>query len=235
MWYNVLMILFFDTETTGLSPGRIIQLSYIMQSDIEVKAKNFFFYVDYIEPSAAAVHGFTPEKLLVLSKGHTFSSDIDEIYDDFLSADVIVAHNLSFDLKFMIAEFAYHDRQFRYREGICSMRYFTDILKIPRASGRGYKYPKLTELSQFYDLYPYDVTMETAKLFGTYGQSHDARFDTTELYLSFNRAADGNGRIRNALCPYLLGRAEETLVERAEETADEDADATSAETSASQR
>ena len=55
------MILFFDTETTGLMPGRIIQLSYIMQTETDVKAKNFFFYVDYIEPSAVAVHGFTPE------------------------------------------------------------------------------------------------------------------------------------------------------------------------------
>ena len=100
------MILFFDTETTGLSSGRIIQLSYVMQSSKNVKAKNFFFYVDYVEPSAVAVHGFTPEKLFVLSNGHTFSTDIEEIYDDFLRADVIIAHNLSFDLKFMIAEFA---------------------------------------------------------------------------------------------------------------------------------
>ena len=183
------MILFFDTETTGLSPGRIIQLSYVMQSSKNVKTKNFFFYVDYVEPSAVAVHGFTPEKLFVLSNGHTFSTDIEEIYDVFLRADVIIAHNLSFDLKFMIAEFAYHDRQFRYREGICSMRYFTDIIKIPRENGKGYKYPKLTEFSKYYDLYPYDVTMETAKLFGLYGQSHDARYDTAELYLEFNRAA----------------------------------------------
>ena len=202
------MILFFDTETTGLSPGRIIQLSYVMQTSTEVKAKNFFFYVDYIEPSAVAVHGFTPEKLLELSKGHTFSTDIEEIYDDFLRADVIIAHNLSFDLKFMIAEFAYHDRQFRYREGICSMRYFTDIIKIPRANGRGYKYPKLTEFSDYYDLYPYDVTTETAKLFGAYGQSHDARYDTTELYLAFNRAAAENAHIMQTLLTYLDGASE---------------------------
>ena len=52
------------------------------------------------------MHGFTPEKLFVLSNGHTFSTDIEEIYDDFLRADVIIALNLSFDLKLMIAEFA---------------------------------------------------------------------------------------------------------------------------------
>ena len=48
------MIIFFDTETTGLIPGRIIQLSYIMQSETEVRAKNFFFAVEYVEPSAVA-------------------------------------------------------------------------------------------------------------------------------------------------------------------------------------
>ena len=68
-------------------------------------AKNFFFAVNYIEPSAIAVHGFTPEKLAILSDGKTFSSEADEIYDDFLSADLIVAHNVKFDIGFLIAEF----------------------------------------------------------------------------------------------------------------------------------
>ena len=37
------MILFFDTETTGLYPGRIIQLSYVMCDGENTTAKNFFF------------------------------------------------------------------------------------------------------------------------------------------------------------------------------------------------
>lgn len=202
------MILFFDTETTGLSPGRIIQLSYIIQSKKEVKSKNFFFYVDRIEPSAVAIHGFTPEKLAVLSNGHTFSTDIDEIYDDFLNADLIVAHNFAFDLKFMIAEFLYHDRQFRYRESACSMKLFTDVLKIPRSNGKGYKYPKLTELTEYYDIYPYDVNKTTTELFGFYGQSHDARYDTAALYLAFNTAADNNVSVRALRDKYLPHSAE---------------------------
>lgn len=184
------MILFFDTETTGLMPGRIIQLSYIMQTEKEVKAKNFFFYVDYVEPSAVAVHGFTPEKLLYLSNGHTFSQDLEEIYDDFLSADLVVSHNFAFDLKFMIAEFIYHDRQFRYKESLCTMKFFTDILRLPRSSNRGFKYPKLTELADHFEFYPYDISKETVKLFGTLGQSHDARYDTATLYMCFNAGAD---------------------------------------------
>ena len=36
------MIIYFDTETTGLYPGQICQLSYVMQDEGKVVAKNFF-------------------------------------------------------------------------------------------------------------------------------------------------------------------------------------------------
>ena len=184
------MILFFDTETTGLVPGRIIQLSYIMQTETETTAKNFFFAVEYVEPSAVKVHGFTPEKLAVLSNGHTFSSDIDEIYDDFAKADLIVAHNVKFDINFMIAEFCYQDRRFRYNEEFDTMKFFTSVMKLPRENHKGYKYPKLSELIEYLDLYPYDVTRKTSELFSVSGAGgHDARFDTTALYLAFNEGA----------------------------------------------
>ena len=61
------MVIYFDTETTGLCPGRIIQLSYIKESENEAIGKNFYFAVDYIEPSAQAVHGISVEKLKELS------------------------------------------------------------------------------------------------------------------------------------------------------------------------
>ncbi len=197
------MILFFDTETTGLDPGRIIQLSYIMVSEDEVKAKNFFFGVDYIEPSAAAVHGFTVEKLRDLSNGHTFSFDCEEVYDDFLSADLVVAHNFAFDLKFMMAEFGYMDRIFRYNESLCSMKYFTPILKMPRKSGRGYKYPTLGQFAEYYGVYPYDVTRCSRDLFGDLGHSHDARYDTCALYLSVMAAAADEPSVMEILNKYV--------------------------------
>ncbi len=204
------MILFFDTETTGLSPGRIIQLSYVMQDKNETLAKNFFFYVDYVEPSAVAVHGFTPEVLYKLSDGRTFSCNIDEIYDDFLSADLVVSHNFAFDLKFMIAEFAYNDRRFRYNESFCTMRGLTDILRLPRASGRGFKYPKLTELAEYFEIFPYDINMTSLKLFGALAQSHDARYDTASLYLSFFAAADKFEEIAKIRDSYLYPSKKES-------------------------
>lgn len=180
------MILFFDTETTGLYPGRIIQLSYIMCDGENVKAKNFFFGVEHIEPSATAVHGFTVEKIAKLCEGRTFSFFADEIYDDFISADLIVAHNVNFDIGFLIAEFGYLDRIFRYRESFDTMKAFTPIMKMERSNHRGYKYPKLGEMCEFLDIYPYDVTRKTNELFGLLEVSgHDARYDTTALFLSF--------------------------------------------------
>ena len=99
------MILYFDTETTGLHPGQICQLTYILQDKNGVKAKNFFFSVDYVEFSAQMVHGFSKEKLFVLSNGKTFSDHFEEIKSDFESADLVVAHNVSFDFSFMRKEF----------------------------------------------------------------------------------------------------------------------------------
>ena len=179
------MILYFDTETTGLYPGRIIQLSYVMDGKEGVSGKNFYFAVDYIDPAATAVHGITVEKLKVLSGGKTFSDYQDEIYDDFANADLIVAHNAKFDIGFMIAEFRYLDRIFRYNECLDTMRYFTPIMKLKRQSSNAYKYPKLAELTEFAEVYSYDVSRAVKKIFGADSLNyHEAAFDTVSMYLS---------------------------------------------------
>ena len=198
------MILFFDTETTGLFPGRIIQLSYIMTDGETTIAKNFFFGVSYIEPSATNVHGFTVEKIQKLSGGKTFSCDIDEIYDDFLSADLIVAHNVKFDIGFLIAEFNYQDRIFRYRKSFDTMKAFTPIMKMERSNHKGYKYPKLGEMCEFLDIYPYDITRKSIELFGEGDVGgHDARYDTTALYLCFFEGAKNFDVLKETALKYL--------------------------------
>ena len=91
------MILYFDTETTGLYPGEVCQLTYIMQEKEEVFVKNFFFNVKEMPLSAVAIHGFSVERLKELSGDKDFSYFIKEIGDDFNRADVIVSHNFQFD------------------------------------------------------------------------------------------------------------------------------------------
>lgn len=177
------MTIYFDTETTGLVPGRIIQLSYVIDEDGKTYAKNFFFAVDYVPEEVVKIHGFSTEKLKVLSGGKTFSDYSDEIQADFNRADMIVAHNVKFDLSFLTAEFSYLDQVFKYNSAVDSMKYYTPIIKLPRKCG-GYKYPKLSEVATFLDVYAYDVTKKCIELFGEGSVSeHDARYDTSLLYL----------------------------------------------------
>ena len=197
------MILYFDTETTGLSPGGIIQLSYIMQDQNVVKGKTFFFYNSYISPASTAVHGITVEKLYRLSGGKTFYDYFDDIEEDFSRADLIVAHNFPFDFNFMCAEFSNCYSTFTYREKLDTMRYFTPLVKIPRANGKGYKYPKLCELANFFEIYDYDVTMSAIKLFKNSGVSHDARFDIAQTFLCVQEGARRYEEVQRLLKKYL--------------------------------
>lgn len=94
------MILYFDTETTGLAPGKICQLSYLMQSAEAVAAKNFFFAGAVCRSGRgrrARLYAGAPLHAL---GGARFDDKIDEIEADFAAADLIVAHNIAFDLSF---------------------------------------------------------------------------------------------------------------------------------------
>ena len=182
------MIIYFDTETTGLRPGKICQLSYVMQGEEGVTAKNMFFHVGDVEPSAAAVHGFTADVLYELSEGKIFADRAEEIAADFNAAEVVVAHNFSFDEMFMRAEFERIGERFSYKNSLCSMKKFTPVCRLPRANGAAFKYPKLAELCEFLDIYPYDVTRESMRLFKAAPSAHDARYDAAALYLAMNTA-----------------------------------------------
>lgn len=201
--YFLIMILYFDTETTGLKPGKICQLSYILQSGESVTPKNFFFKVGYIEPSATAIHGFTPEILESLSGGKIFEDFAEEIKSDFSSADLIVAHNFEFDRMFMSAEFSAVPDNFTYKQSFCSMKKFTPICKLLRSDNVRFKYPKLSELCEFFDIYPYDISKTMANLYGVAKGAHDARYDTVALYLAVNKGAKYFEELQNAIkCGY---------------------------------
>ena len=197
------MIIYFDTETTGLSPGGIIQLSYIMQDKNGARGKNFYFFQPYISPDSTAVHGVTVEKLAQLSQGKIFEDYIEEIEADFNSADLTVAHNFPFDFKFMSAEFERCYNTFHFKEKLDTMRYFTPLVRIVKAGGKGYKYPKLCELADFFEIYDYDASRLAIKLFGNTGISHDARFDIAQTYLCVERARECYEEVAELIKKYL--------------------------------
>lgn len=185
------MILYFDTETTGLKPGKIIQLSYIMDYGDKTACKNFYFAVDYVEPSASMVHGITVETLLKLSKGKTFFDYIDEIEKDFNAAKLIVAHNARFDISFMTAEFSYAAKTFTYNEVLDTMRYFTQILQIKRPFGKGIKFPNLQEFYTALDVYPFEAVNFAKRNFESNdAKAHDATFDTAAMFLATKNACE---------------------------------------------
>lgn len=184
------MIIYLDTETTGLYPGNICQLSYVMQTENSVRAKNFFFTVDYVEFGAYAVHGFSVAKLKELSDGKRFIDFFEEIKTDLDSADIICCHNVSFDFMFLRAEFENNGYEFNYDNYFCSMKNSVEACKLLRNRGNGYKYPKLSELCDFLEIDDMDMRIASKKLFGESTDFHDARFDTVALYLAVNKGME---------------------------------------------
>ncbi len=180
-------VIYFDTETTGLVPGQICQLAYLIEDASGLLAKNYYFSVDYVEPSAAAVTGLTVPRLIVLSGGEVIGSHLEEIEEDFCSATALVAHNFNFDCNFMRAEFERHSRVFRVREKFCTMREFTPRMKLPSPRGC-YKYPTLEEFASCYGVSSLEAQRLTNELFDAETNAHDARYDTCKMYLALKNA-----------------------------------------------
>ena len=180
---------FLDTETTGLNPGQICELSLIAEDDFNFKfAKNYFFRVSAMEEGAEAVHGLSQTALIGLSKGLEFKDYKDELYS-ILSNSVIIAHNESFDEKFISSEFWRLGVSFKPSGRLDTMSYFKDVLKIPAKSKRygPYKNPKLSEVMDYFHVDNVKVNELCNRLFGSIKVDyHDSRFDTTAMYVAVN-------------------------------------------------
>lgn len=183
-------LVFLDTETSDKSPGQICQLTYIIydtepqnQND-KIKAKNFFFTVDYVSETAYNIHGFNCETLKTLS-GNLKFKDIYKLFKkDLIESDFIIGHNINFDISFLRKEFERIDIKFEPKNLFCSMNYFKNILKLKSSIGT-IKTPKLSELLSYLKITDEDIIRSTQKFFGNDDSYfHDARFDTTALYLA---------------------------------------------------
>ena len=180
-------LLFFDTETTGVKPGSICQLSYILV-DTSTKpqktiGKNIFFTVDEMEPEAERIHGFSLEKLYELSEGMYFEDLYADFINDFLEADFIIGHNVQFDIKFLKHELLGLGEFFEPNNVFCTMKYYKDICKILRPTG-DYKNPKLEEVIKHLNITDSEISETANKYFQGSGNYHDARFDTAATYLT---------------------------------------------------
>lgn len=159
------MILFFDTETTGLPDRklrltdtrqpRIVQLAAILvdeKTEEVVEEMNCIAYPEgYIIPDVvAAIHGITTE--IALAKGIPIKSIMEKFDSMVNKANRIVGHNIQFDSLMLRIE---RHKMGNYKElGLpteCTMLMSTNICKLPPtprmiASGfNTYKSPKLEE------------------------------------------------------------------------------------------
>ena len=150
--------LFLDLETTGLPLERnvhysvydnfphIVQLGYEYYVGKELKEKRKeLIKCKSIDAGAMRVHGITVE---MSQEGRDEKEVLGEIYEIIKETDVVIAHNIEFDMNILYANFVRNDFDTKYIDNVstyCTMLKGTDICKLP---GRfdDYKYPKLTEL-----------------------------------------------------------------------------------------
>lgn len=165
-------LIIFDTETNGMKNCSVlsiacIKLSYDFESDKLEKIDDYYrFYFRESNESpnqrALKVNGLydyvIKEKRENVSYPMYFSQDIESLKKFIGECKHFIAHNIAFDREFI---------PFKLRYQFCSMSENIDILKISK--GNGYKWPKLSELSDFYKV-PFDNN-----------NLHDSYYDTLIL------------------------------------------------------
>ena len=151
-------ILIFDTETSGLNPqwNVILQLSYqIVDSDSWTTQKTVNHYFAWPEDKlrvtqeAITVNGLT-EEVLASKQLSNRKTALEEFVADKDSCELLVAHNLEFDKKFIIASCREEGVKYAnsgWGQSYDTMKRTTSYCQISKAWGNGYKWPKLTELA----------------------------------------------------------------------------------------
>lgn len=165
-------LIIFDTETNGMKNCSVlsiacIKLLYDFETDKLEKIDDyyrFYFRESHETPNQGAlkVNGLydyvIKEKRQNVSYPMYFSQDIESLKNFIGDCKHFIAHNIAFDREFI---------PFKLRYQFCSMSENIDILKISK--GNGYKWPKLSELSDFYQV-PFDNN-----------NLHDSYYDTLIL------------------------------------------------------
>lgn len=113
-------VLIFDTETTGLPKTKlltkevlhllpfIVQLSYVIFNTVTNRIEVIQDHIInipldiQISPESTNIHGITKE--ITLSKGKVLKDILFQFIEDYESCDLLVGHNLSFDVNMLKME-----------------------------------------------------------------------------------------------------------------------------------
>lgn len=163
-------IVVFDTETTGLSPSkdRIIEIAAIRFIDRHPVAK-FHTYINPGRPipeESIDIHGITDD---VVANSPMISGVI-PAFDSFVGSSTLVAHNLDFDLRFVL--YSGSELLNTKRKYIDTLAQAQRILKKPR----DVENHKLATLCSYYGI--------------TIGQEHGALYDAYATGILFFRLVD---------------------------------------------
>ena len=179
-----MLLLIFDTETTGLPKSKniskedlplwpyVVQFSYILfntdTKQIE-KIVNEIIKIPLkidISEEASTIHGITKEK--TQKKGFDINTMILEMASDIIAVDLIVGHNITFDMNMLLVEtmslslnavYTYKQKKYTdFAQRLKKMNTFCtmgtnielcSIKTISKKDGKEYnKFPKLVELHQ---------------------------------------------------------------------------------------
>lgn len=151
-----------DCETTGLfnytlpadadGQPRMCSMALVTLDESLCPASAFEFLIKpdgwTVSDEVAKIHGLTTEKLT--AEGVPVADALAQYLAALDASYVIVGYNVSFDLKVLRGELrrAKMEDRFETTRSIDVMRPLTDVCKIPKANGRGFKLPKLIEAAK---------------------------------------------------------------------------------------
>lgn len=178
-------VLCLDVETNGLPKRhnaptteltnwpRVVSVAWsIFEDGVEI-GSNYHIIAPLgwsIPTEASNVHGITEDYALAVGKD--IKAALELLDFDVFTADIIVSHNIDFDIPVLGAEFlrAGFDDPFVKCQLVCTMRSSVNFCHIPFPSGRkGNKFPRLAELH--------------TKLFGVgFDNAHNAVDDVRACY-----------------------------------------------------
>jgi len=169
-----MLILFLDTETTGLPEGKnislyqtqkwpyVIQLSYIIfDTEVNEVVHTFDSVIkldDSVEISEKSIsmHGVTRERSQ--TEGVNMKGALEELNNNLKTIDLVVGHNISFDKQIMIVENIRNNvfSLFPKKRLFCTMKEYKEYCDIKKERQDGTIYAKYPTLCELYE-----------KLFGT--------------------------------------------------------------------
>lgn len=147
------MYLFIDTETTGRNPNksRSVQIAWILADrygHVLIEESHIIRPEGFqIELGAIEIHGITHFK--AMSHGKPIEIVLNKLFDAIRYADVIIGHNISFDIKILQNDIKKAGINFNFDlfPKICTMMSSTAWCGITKLNGKsGFKWPKLNEL-----------------------------------------------------------------------------------------